>query len=137
MHATIRIISSITVLFCLSLLNAAEVTTNLAASPTLPPEILTPKPAATPRINGQKIFGVRPVLPKARATEKMSEANKLIQPLVDDKSVFYFDLAAKMTPVGNSWKGLGSDRLHLLPEGYELWASEMEPLLTKLLADNP
>lgn len=77
------------------------------------------------------------ILPNARATEKMAEANKLIQPLGDDKSVFYFDLAAKMTPVGNSWKGLGSDRLHLLPEGYELWASEMEPLLTKLLTHNP
>jgi lysophospholipase L1-like esterase len=75
------------------------------------------------------------ILPNARATEKMAAANQLIQPLGDDKTVFYFDLAAKMTPVGNSWKGLGPDRLHLLPEGYELWASEMDPLLTKLLAD--
>jgi lysophospholipase L1-like esterase len=75
------------------------------------------------------------ILPNARATQKMAAANKLIQPLGDDKSVFYFDLASKMTPVGNSWKGLGPDRLHLLPEGYELWASEMEPLLTKLLAE--
>jgi lysophospholipase L1-like esterase len=74
------------------------------------------------------------ILPNARATEKMAAANKLIQPLGDDKTVFYFDLASKMTPVGNSWKGLGPDRLHLLPEGYELWASEMEPLLTRLLA---
>src|ERR1035437_5427684 len=63
MHATIRIISSITVLFCLGFLNAAEGTTNLATSPTLPPEIITPKPAATPRINGPKIFGVRPGSP--------------------------------------------------------------------------
>jgi lysophospholipase L1-like esterase len=77
------------------------------------------------------------ILPNARATETMAEANKLIQPLGDDKTVFYFDLAAKMPPVGNSWKGLGKDRLHLLPEAYELWASEMEPLLTKLLAENP
>jgi lysophospholipase L1-like esterase len=42
-----------------------------------------------------------------------------------------------MTPVGNSWKGLGPDRLHLTPEGYALWASEMEPLLSKLIADTP
>ena len=33
----------------------------VAAQP--PPEILTPKPAATPRINGPKIFGVRPGSP--------------------------------------------------------------------------
>jgi lysophospholipase L1-like esterase len=77
------------------------------------------------------------ILPNARAPEKMAAANKLIQPLGDDQTVFYLDLAAKMTPVGDSWKGLGPDRLHLLPEGYELWASEMEPLLTKLLADKP
>ncbi len=77
------------------------------------------------------------ILPNARATEKMAEANTLIQPLGDDKTVFYFDLASKMTPVGDSWKGLGPDRLHLLPEGYELWASEMEPLLTKLIVDKP
>jgi lysophospholipase L1-like esterase len=76
------------------------------------------------------------ILPNARATQKMADANKIIQTFGDDKSVFYFDLASKMTPVGNSWKGLGPDRLHLLPEGYELWASEMEPLLTKLLAGN-
>jgi lysophospholipase L1-like esterase len=75
------------------------------------------------------------ILPNARATEKMAAANQLIQPLGDDKTVFYFDLASKMTPIGDSWKGLGPDRLHLLPEGYELWASEMEPLLTKLLAE--
>jgi lysophospholipase L1-like esterase len=77
------------------------------------------------------------ILPNARATEKMAAANNLIQTFGDDKTVFYFDFASKMTPVGNSWKGLGPDRLHLLPEGYELWASEMEPLLAKLLAANP
>lgn len=77
------------------------------------------------------------ILPNARATQLMADANKLIEPLGDNKSVFYFDLASKMPPVGSSWKGLGKDRIHLLPEGYELWASEMEPLLTKLLAENP
>jgi len=77
------------------------------------------------------------ILPNARATETMAAANRLIQPLGDNQTIFYFDLASKMTPVGDSWKGLGPDRLHLTPEGYELWASEMEPLLTKLIADNP
>jgi lysophospholipase L1-like esterase len=83
---------------------------------------------------GVKIILVS-ILPNARATEKMAEANQLIQPLGDNQNVFFFDLASKMTPVGNSWKGLGPDHLHLVPEGYELWASEMEPLLTKLLAE--
>jgi lysophospholipase L1-like esterase len=85
---------------------------------------------------GVKIILVS-ILPNARATEKMAAANRLLQPLGDNQTVFYFDLASKMTPVGDSWKGLGPDRLHLSPEGYELWASEMEPLLTKLMAANP
>ena len=73
------------------------------------------------------------ILPNARATQKMADANKIIQTFGDNKTVFYFDLAAKMTPEGDGWKGIGSDHLHLTPEGYELWASEMEPLLAKLL----
>ncbi len=73
------------------------------------------------------------ILPNARATQKMEDANKLIQLLADDKTIFYFDLAAKMTKQGATWKGLGRDNLHLSNDGYELWATEMEPLLTKLL----
>jgi lysophospholipase L1-like esterase len=82
---------------------------------------------------GVKIILVS-ILPNARATQKMADANQILKTFADDKAVFYFDLAAKMTPVGNSWKGLGPDRLHLSPDGYELWATEMEPLLTKLVS---
>jgi len=77
------------------------------------------------------------ILPNARATKKMAEANELIRRLGDNNAIFYFDLASKMTPEGDGWLGLGPDRLHLTPVGYELWALDMEPLLTKLLAGNP
>jgi lysophospholipase L1-like esterase len=66
----------------------------------------------------------------------MADANQIIQTFADGKTVNYFDLASKMPPEGHSWKGLGRDRLHLTPAGYELWASEMEPLLSKLLSGN-
>jgi lysophospholipase L1-like esterase len=66
----------------------------------------------------------------------MADANKIIQTFGDNQSVFYFDLAARMTPVGDNWMGVGFDHLHLTPEGYELWAESMEPLLSKLLAGN-
>ena len=82
---------------------------------------------------GVKIILVS-ILPSARAAQKMADANKIIQTFGDDRSVYYFDLASKMTPEGDSWKGVGRDHLHLMPEGYELWASEMEPLLSKLLS---
>ena len=74
------------------------------------------------------------ILPSTRETQKMAEANTIIHTFGDHKSVFFFDLGSKITPVGDNWKGVGGDHLHLTPEGYELWAKEMEPLLAKLLA---
>jgi alpha-galactosidase len=54
-------------LLSVTFLHAADTPTNAPpASPTPPasaPVILTPKPAPTPRINGPKIFGVRPGSP--------------------------------------------------------------------------
>ncbi len=73
------------------------------------------------------------ILPNARATEKMAAADVLIAALADRKNVFYLDLAAKFTPVGDNWKGLGRDKLHLSAEGYESWASEVEALLPTVL----
>ncbi len=73
------------------------------------------------------------ILPNARANEKMMAVNALTKNFADNRSVFYLDLTAKMTPEGDSWKGLGPDKLHLTPEGYEMWAAELDPLLAKLL----
>lgn len=73
------------------------------------------------------------ILPNARANEKMMAVNALSKAFADNRSVFYLDLAARMTPEGDSWKGLGPDKLHLTPEGYEMWAAELDPLLARLL----
>jgi lysophospholipase L1-like esterase len=73
------------------------------------------------------------ILPNRRATQKMADANTIISTFGDNRSLFYFDLASKMTPVGDNWKGVGFDHLHLTQQGYETWASEMEPLLSSLL----
>ena len=40
-----------------------------------------------------------------------------------------------MVKEGDSWKGLGKDRLHLTEEGYLIWAEAMEPLLARLLGE--
>ena len=74
------------------------------------------------------------ILPRADHAEKVMEADRLIRAFADERTVFYLDLAAKMTAEGDTWKGLGPDRLHLGAEGYELWAAAMEPLLARLLA---
>jgi len=73
------------------------------------------------------------ILPNARANDKMMAANAITRTMADNRGVYYLDLAAKMTPEGDSWKGLGPDKLHLTPEGYEMWAAELDPLLAKLL----
>lgn len=73
------------------------------------------------------------ILPNARATQKMADANAIIRTLGNNKTIFYLDLAARMPRQGNSWKGLSHDRLHLSVEGYELWATTMEPLPVRLL----
>ena len=90
---------------------------------------------------GQLYPGVRlilvSILPRAEQSEKVAKVNQLIRSLADEQTVFYFDLAAKMTPQADTWKGLGPDRLHLAPEGYALWAAEMEPLLARLLGEKP
>jgi len=83
---------------------------------------------------GVKVIAVS-ILPNARATDNMAATNKIIRTFADNKTVFYLDLAAKMTSEGDSWRGLRGDKLHLQPEGYELWANELDPLLENLLAN--
>jgi lysophospholipase L1-like esterase len=73
------------------------------------------------------------ILPNARATQLMEDANALIKPFADEKTVFYFDLAALMPPVGDSWTGLSADKLHPTEAGYQIWADGMGPLLVRLL----
>jgi len=75
------------------------------------------------------------ITPNGRSKKGVMEAaNKTIETFADGKDVFYLDLAAKMPRVQHGWKGVGGDGLHLSTQGYEMWAEEMEPLMTKFLA---
>lgn len=73
------------------------------------------------------------ILPTARRTEHITATNEIICGFVDNKSVFRLNLAERMKPEGDSWKGLEADKLHLSSEGYAIWAEMMEPLLETLL----
>ena len=53
----------------------------------------------------------------------------------DEKTVFRLNLGEQMVKEGDTWKGLGKDRLHLTEEGYLIWAEAMEPLLARLLGE--
>ncbi|MBI1770974.1 MAG: GDSL family lipase [Burkholderiales bacterium] len=73
------------------------------------------------------------ILPNARATEKMAATNTLLAHLDDQKNIYYLDLAAQLPPVGDNWKGMSKDKLHLSAEGYEIWANALEPLLSTIV----
>lgn len=77
------------------------------------------------------------LLPNARAAAKMAAANGLLAAMADKKTIHYVDLASRFTPVGDNWKGLGRDKLHLTAEGYELWAAELEALLPAMPPQPP
>jgi lysophospholipase L1-like esterase len=75
------------------------------------------------------------ILPNGRDPEKTAAANRITQTFADNQNVYYLDLGPSMTPEGNGFKGVGEDRIHLTAEGYELWASNLDPLLDKLLTE--
>lgn len=74
------------------------------------------------------------VLPNQRGADRVAPINAQLAPLADKKSVFYLDLGAKFTPLGDNWKGLSKDKLHLTAEGYEMWAAELNTLLASQFA---
>jgi len=91
------------------------------------------------------LVGITPRCVKGEAAEinaKPAQVNAITRAWDDDKDLFYFDLAALMPPQpgkdgGPSFRGLANDRLHFDAEGYRLWAEGMEPLLARLLGDEP
>jgi alpha-L-fucosidase 2 len=73
------------------------------------------------------------ILPNGRDPAKTAAANQMTKAYVDNQNVFYLDLGPSMPPEGNGLKGVGQDNIHLTAEGYEIWASNLDPLLDKLL----
>ncbi|MCB1095726.1 MAG: acetylhydrolase [Verrucomicrobiae bacterium] len=65
-------------------------------------------------------------------------AGELVAALADDKHVFYLDLNhIFLQPDGSIDPQLMPDLLHPSPAGARKWAEAMEPLLSKLLGDEP
>lgn len=73
------------------------------------------------------------LLPTARRTGLVTEVNSLIQGYADNKTVFRLNLGERMTPEGDSWIGLGPDKLHLTSSGYKIWQEMLEPLLVQFM----
>ncbi|HVU88227.1 MAG TPA: platelet-activating factor acetylhydrolase IB subunit [Pirellulales bacterium] len=66
------------------------------------------------------------------------KANELAKTVADDKNVFYLDIGPKFLAAdGTLSKEIMPDLLHLSPQGYEIWASSIEPAVCELLGDKP
>jgi hypothetical protein len=79
------------------------------------------KPTVTVILNGTNDtqFGAEDMAAGVKAVVTRTLATFAGVTFGNDKTVYYFDLGAEMTPVGDNWKGVGYDHLHLTPDRYE------------------
>jgi beta-glucosidase len=69
--------------------------------------------------------------------EKNAKASQIAAKLADNQNVFYLDIGDKfLAPDGTLTKEIMPDFLHLSPQGYEIWASSIEPSVAKLMGEN-
>ena len=68
--------------------------------------------------------------------ESANAVNKLIATLDGKDGVMFLDIGAKfLEPDGSITRETMGDFLHPTAKGYEIWASELEPVLAKLLGE--
>jgi len=84
------------------------------------------------------LMAIFPRGPKPDATRaKVDAVNKLISALDGKDGLMFLDIGAKfLEPDGTITRETMSDFLHPTAKGYEIWASELEPLLVKLLGES-
>jgi lysophospholipase L1-like esterase len=77
--------------------------------------------------------GANPENPQRKTNEA---ANERIAKLADGNNVFYLDIGKKfLKENGTLTKDIMHDLLHLTPQGYEIWASSIEPTVARLMAE--
>ncbi len=81
------------------------------------------------------LMAIFPRGPKPDATRgKLAEINKLIAGFDGADGITFLDIGAKfLGPDGTISREIMGDFLHPTAKGYEIWAKELEPLLSKLL----
>ena len=83
------------------------------------------------------LMAIFPRGPKPDATRaKLDAINKLIAELDGKNGVTFLDIGAKfLEPEGSITRETMGDFLHPTAKGYEIWARELEPVLSKLLSE--
>ena len=68
--------------------------------------------------------------------EKNAKASQIAARSADEKMVFYLDIGDKFLAAdGTLSKEIMPDLLHLSPQGYEIWATSIEPLVARLMGE--
>ena len=68
--------------------------------------------------------------------EKNAKASELASKLADSKMVFYLDIGPKFLAAdGTLSKDIMPDLLHLSPQGYEIWATSIDPKVAELMGE--
>jgi beta-glucosidase len=73
------------------------------------------------------------ILPNGRNWQRTQEVNAVTKTFADNQNIFYLDLSPDMPLDHGHFSGVGNDSVHLTPEGYEIWASHLDPLIKKLM----
>lgn len=84
------------------------------------------------------MLGILPVANKTKWT-KRQKANAINAALTYNKDeVIYLDLRDKLLkPDGSINEKLFTDGTHLTPEGYQVWAKSMEPIISEIMTAEP
>lgn len=89
-------------------------------------------PAATIILMGVFPRNDGPVMPA------ITRLNANLAKLADVKTVRYLDLNDRLSDIqGQLLDGMTVDRLHLILQGYQIWADALKPLFTELLGHPP
>lgn len=66
---------------------------------------------------------------------KITAVNTTLRAHAAERGIQFLDINPQFTPLADSYRGLGPDKLHLNEEGYQIWANALEPLLRKELGE--
>ena len=84
--------------------------------------------AASPR-SKVVLTAIFPRTHDPKAGEIVLAANPLLKSLAEQHGAVWFDIREKLAPGGAVTNEVFPDGLHLSPKGYDIWASELEPVI--------
>lgn len=80
------------------------------------------------------LTGITPRNDKSGVMPAIREINQQLATFADGEKIIFLDISDGLADAdGKLFEGMTIDKLHLSLKGYEVWASKLRPLLTKLL----